>query len=172
MNRLPLLMTVMLVGCASTVKKSDEMPAAHVGSRSGKTVVLNLTGSTISTTSKDWSGFKALWREPCNRESAAIGDTLVMQDGEPKFTGEDGTLVVVDVEDYRYVSTATRIMLGIMTGNAFIKAHVSFRDLKSGDVRSTQTYDTTSSAWQGIFSGMTTKQVSAMCHEIFTAIAP
>jgi hypothetical protein len=33
-------------------------------------------------------------------------------------------------------------------------------------VRATKNYDTTSTAWQGIFSGMTTKQVRAMCHEI------
>ena len=57
-------------------------------------------------------------------------------------------------------------MFGIMTGNAFINAQVTFRDLKGGDVRAMKTSDTTSTAWQGIFSGMTTKQVRAMCHEI------
>jgi hypothetical protein len=74
---------------------------------------------------------------------------------------------VVDVADYRYISEGARIMLGVMTGNAYINAHVTFRDLQSGDVRSAKTYDTKSSAWGGIFAGMTTKQVKAMCHEIF-----
>jgi hypothetical protein len=49
-------------------------------------------------------------------------------------------------------------------------AQVTFRDLKSGDVLSSKAYDTTSSAWGGVFAGMTTKQVTAMCHEIFAAI--
>lgn len=164
-------LVVLATGCASTVQKSDESPATRIGPSSGKIVVLNMTGSADSTTAKDWNDFKNLWREPCTHESAAVGDTFLVQDGEAKPTGQDGTLVVVDVADYRYVSTSTRIMFGVMTGNAYINAHVTFRDLKSGDVRSTKTYDTTSSAWGGIFSGMTTKQVSAMCHQIFVDIA-
>lgn len=164
-------LVVLATGCASTVQKSDESPATRIGPSSGKIVVLNMTGSADSTTAKDWNDFKNLWREPCTHESAAVGDAFLIQDGEAKPTGQDGTLVVVDVADYRYVSTSTRIMFGVMTGNAYINAHVTFRDLKSGDVRSTKTYDTTSSAWGGIFSGMTTKQVSAMCHQIFVDIA-
>jgi len=162
---------VLSSGCASTVQKSDQGSATYVGTKSGRAVVLNVTGSTTSLVSKDWKDFRNLWREPCAHESAAAGDTFTMQDSDPTPTGEDGTLVVVEVVDYRYISTGTRIMFGVMTGNAYINAHVTFRDLKSGDVRATKTYDTTSSAWGGIFSGMTTKQVSAMCHEIFGEIA-
>jgi len=162
---------VLVAGCASNVQKSDESSPTHIGPSSGKTVVLNMTGSTASTTAKDWNDFKGLWREPCTHESVAVGDTFVVQDGEAKPTGQDGMLIVVDVADYRYVSAGTRIMFGVMTGNAYINAHVTFRDLKSGDVRSTKTYDTTSSAWEGVFSGMTSKQVSAMCHQIFVDIA-
>jgi hypothetical protein len=161
----------LLAGCASNVQKSDESPPTRIGASSGKTIVLNMTGSTVATTAKDWNDFKSLWREPCTHESTVVGDTFSIQDGEAKPTGQDGTLVVVDVADYRYVSGGTRIMFGVMTGNAYINAHVTFRDLKSGEVRSTKTYDTTSSAWEGVFAGMTTKQVSAMCHQIFVDIA-
>jgi hypothetical protein len=154
-------------GCASTVQKSDEsLPATPVTASNGRSIVLNLTGSTQATTAKDWKDFRSLWREPCAHEATTAGDVFTMQEGEPKPTGEAGTLAVVDVADYRYVSTGTRIMLGVMTGNAYINAKVTFRDLASGDVKSTKTYDTTSSAWGGVFSGMTTKQVAAMCHEI------
>ena len=162
---------VLVAGCASNVQRSDESPPTRIGASSGKTIVLNMTGSAVSTTAKDWNDFKSLWREPCTYESTVVGDTFLIQDGEAKPTGQDGTLVVVDVADYRYVSAGSRIMFGVMTGNAYINAHVTFRDLKSGDVRSTKAYDTTSSAWEGVFSGMTTKQVSAMCHQIFVDIA-
>ena len=156
-------------GCASTVQKSDEStPLAAAAATSGKSIVLNMTGSTQATTAKDWSDFKGLWREPCAHESATLGDSFSVQEGDARPTGDAGTLVVVDVADYRYISTGARIMLGVMTGNAYINAKVSFRDLADGTVRSTKTYDTTSSAWGGVFSGMTTKQVAAMCHEIVT----
>lgn len=162
---------VVLGGCAATVKKLDQgAPVAVVG-QAGKSIVLNITGSTVSTTAKDWSGFKALWPEPCAQESAAVGANFSMQDGAPTPTGNPGTLVVVDVADYHYISTGARIMFGVMTGNAYINAQVTFRDLKSGDVRATKKYDTTSTAWQGVFSGMTVKQVHAMCHEIVGEIA-
>jgi len=164
-------LAVMMAGCASTVQKSAQSAPIPVGAEAGKSVVLNMTGSTVATTAKDWNDFKGLWRDACTQEFTAVGAVFSMQDGEPKPTGDTGSLVVVNVVDYRYVSTATRIMFGVMTGNAFINAQVTFRDLKSGDVRATKTYDTTSTAWQGIFSGMTTKQVRAMCHELVGEIA-
>jgi hypothetical protein len=164
-------LALMAAGCASTVQKSDQSARTPVGAEAGKSIVLNMTGSMIATTAKDWNDFKGLWRDACTQESAAVGAVFSIQDGEPKPTGNAGTLVVVDVADYRYVSTGARIMLGVMTGNAYVNAQVTFRDLKSGDVRANKTYDTTSTAWQGVFSGMTTKQVRAMCHEIVGEIA-
>jgi hypothetical protein len=165
---LAILLAFMVAGCASTVQKSASTPVLVLDGTAGKAIVLNLTGSTVSTTAKDWNDFRGLWNDPCTKEAGAAGDSFSLQQGEPKATGEAGTLVVVDVEDYHYVSTGARVMLGVMTGNAYIKAHVSFRDLATGGVRKTTDYDTTSSAWSGIFAGMTTKQVAAMCHEIVT----
>jgi hypothetical protein len=159
-------LVVMTAGCASTVQKSDQSAPIPVGVGAGKSIVLNMTGSTASTTAKDWNDFKGVWRDACAQESVAVGDVFSMQEGEPKPTGDAGTLVVVDVADYHYISTGARIMFGVMTGNSYINAKVTFRDLKSGDVRGSEAYDTKSSAWQGIFAGMTTKQVQAMCHEI------
>ena len=170
-NILILASLVVMAGCASTVQKSGQSAPIPVGAEAGKSIVLNMTGSTIATTAKDWNDFKGLWRDACTQESAAVGAVFSVQDGEPRSTGNVGTLVVVDVADYRYVSTGARIMLGVMTGNAYINAQVTFRDLKTGDVRTNKTYNTTSTAWQGVFSGMTSKQVRAMCHEIVGEIA-
>src|SRR5690242_14178312 len=125
--------TLTLAGCASTVHKADSgapTPVGTTGGVAGKTVILNITGSTVSTTAKDWNDFKALWPERCTPEATAVGAAFSMQDGQPAPTGVDGTLVVVDVDDDRYVSTGARVAFGIMTGNAYIKAHVTFRDLK------------------------------------------
>jgi hypothetical protein len=161
----------MAAGCASTVQKSDQSAPIPVGAEAGKSIVLNMTGSTVSTTAEDWNEFKGLWGDACRQETVAVGAVFLMQEGDAKPTGDAGTLVVVDVADYRYISTGARIMLGVMTGNAYINARVTFRDLKSGEVRASETYDTKSSAWGGVFAAMTTKQVRAMCHEIVGEIA-
>ncbi len=97
-------------------------------------------------TAKDWNDFKGLWREACIQQSTGVGAVFTMQEGEPKPTGDAGTLVVVDVVDYHHRSTGARIMFGVMTGNAYINAKVTFRDLKSGDLRGSKAYDTKSSA--------------------------
>lgn len=167
-----LLMAAALAGCASTVQKSAESAGTSVGAGNavGKALILDVTGSTVSTTAKDWNDFRALWPEACSQEATAVGAGFSMQNAQSPAAEGEGTLVLVNIEDYRYVSTGARIAFGVMTGNAFINATVTFRDLKSGAVRATKTYDTTSSAWQGVFSGMTTKQVRAMCHEIVNEV--
>jgi hypothetical protein len=159
-------LALVTAGCAATIQKTEEGAPASVAATSGKGIVLNMTGSTDSTTAKSWSDFKDLWREACAEEATAAGWAFRMQEGDPKPLSSDGILIIVNVVDYHAVSQGSRIMFGAMTGNAFINAEVTFRDLKSGAVRSAKHYDTTSSAWQGVFAGVTNKQVPAMCHEI------
>jgi hypothetical protein len=135
-----------------------------------KSIVLNMTGSTDSTTAKDWRDFKSVWRDACSQEASAVGAAFSTQESEPKPTGDPGTLVVVDVADYHFVSANARKMFGAMTGNAFINAQVAFQDLKSGGVWSNRTYDISSSASQGVFAPMTAKQVRWICHSIVAEI--
>lgn len=161
------LVGLLLGGCAVTVKKDNPSTAGiRVGSDAAKSLVLNMTGSKDSTESTDWEPFKGIWRQAMKEETAAIGAGFAAQEGDPKSTGEPGTLLVVDVADFRLLSAAARYGLGIMIGNAFVVARVSFRDLKTGETWGEQNYDTTSTAWQGIFSPMTEKQVRAICKQI------
>jgi hypothetical protein len=161
------LVLLLLAGCASTVKKSDGDTPVPVGIKApGKFIALNVSGSEATMSAKDWSDFRGIWNDECRDEFHEAGAEFLMQDGSPHPTGSGGTLVAVNIVDYRYVSIGARVMLGIMTGNAFINSQVAFRDLKTGDTWATKTYDTKSSALQGVFSGMTTKQVRAICHEI------
>lgn len=167
-----LSLVLLLAGCASTVKKQDGSAAVPVGTKApGKNVVLNLTGSDTTTSAKDWNGFKGIWKDECSDEFHQAEAQFSMQDGAPQPTGSEGDLIVVNVVDYRYVSIGARIAFGIMTGNAFINAQVGFRDLKTGGTWDTQTYDTQSSAWNGVFAAMTTKQVRAICHEILGKVS-
>ena len=96
-------LAVMTAGCAATVQKSGQTAPTGVGAEAGKSIVLNVTGSTVATTAKDWNDFKGLWRDACTQEFTAAGAGFSMQDGEPRPTGDTGTLVVVNIVDYRYV---------------------------------------------------------------------
>jgi hypothetical protein len=155
-----------LSGCAATVKKSADSKPIAIGNDAAKGFVLNMTGSKTATDSSDWEPFKGLWRQALKEDAATMSATFAAQEGEAKSTGEPGTLLVVDIADFRYLSTGMRYGFGVMTGNAFVQAHVTFRDLKTGDLWGERNYDTTSTAWEGIFSAMTEKQVRAICQQI------
>ncbi|HEY6456289.1 MAG TPA: hypothetical protein VIY90_13535 [Steroidobacteraceae bacterium] len=166
------MLVLLLAGCASTVRRQDGSGPVPIGTKAlGKNIVLNLTGSDETTSAKDWAGFRGIWKDECSDEFHEAEASFSMQDGTPRPTGSDGALVVVNVLDYRYVSIAARVMLGVMTGNAFINSRVGFRDLQTGDTWATKAYDTQSSAWNGVFAAMTTKQVRAICHEILGEVS-
>ena len=88
-------------------------------------------------------------------------------DVEPKPTGEDGTILMVDVADYRLVGIGARIFFGVMTGNAYIYAMIRFTSLRDGSPFGEQQYSTTSSAWGGIFSKVTPQQVDSIASNVF-----
>ena len=136
-----------------------------------KAIVMNVTGSRVATESKDWEQFKGEWRAAMKSEATDIGASFTSQDGPAPPTGNPGTLLVVDIADYRYLSAGTRYGFGIMTGNAFVHAKVEFRDLRNGNVLGDRSYDTSSTAWQGVFSAMTEKQVQALCKQIMSEIS-
>ena len=166
-----LMLTALLGGCAATVKKSDDAKPVKVGANATRAIVLNMTGGRDATDSKDWEAFKGIWREALQEEASAAGSTFAAQEGAAKPTGAPGTLLAVNVADFRYISTGARVGLGIMTGNAFVNAEVSFRDLNTGEVWGERHYDTSSSAWQGVFAPMTDKQVHAICKEIVATLS-
>jgi hypothetical protein len=172
-NRIAALLALglALTGCAATVVNAPQAAPLRISADGGKAIVMNVTGSKVATESKDWEQLKGEWRAAMKTAATGIGASFSAQEGEPKPTGEAGTLVVVDIADYRYLSPGARYGFGIMTGNAFIKSKVQFRDLAAGDVFGERTYDTTSTAWQGIFSAMTEKQVQAICTQVVAEIS-
>lgn len=162
--------SLLLAGCAATVQKSSEIAEIKATSESTKYIAMNVTGSQKITTSGDWDAFKGEWISCMGSAAKAIGAEFAPQEGEPKPTGDPGILVIVRVADYRYISPGSRFVLGVMTGNAFVDSSVQFVDLKTGSLLGERTYNTSSSAWQGIFAPMTDKQIQAITTEIATEI--
>jgi hypothetical protein len=93
-----------------------------------------------------------------------------MLDGGAHRNPEAGTLVTVDVNDYRQVGIGARIFFGVMTGNAYIDAKVAFADLSNGKPFGEQAYNTSSSAWSAVFGTMTPHQVDAIATGVFREI--
>lgn len=163
----------LLSGCAAKVSKGavadGPLPSyapLSIPADSSRNIVLNVTGSTISTQAKDWQTMQGEWLFGMIPAARSVGSALTLQAGEPKATSETGVLIVLHVNDYRLISPHARRFLGVMTGNAYLDVRVDYRDLATGNQFGTRSYNTSSSAWEGIYSAMSDKQVEAICKEI------
>jgi hypothetical protein len=134
---------------------------------STRKVVMSMTGSKQVVEAKDWADFKREWRETFGDHAKAAGIDFTFIEGDVKPQAQDGTMLLVNVADYRMVGIGARIMLGIMTGNAYIDAKIKFANLRDGATFGEQQYNTASSAAGGIFSRMTPQQVDAIGTEVF-----
>jgi hypothetical protein len=130
-----------------------------------------MNGSATVTQSKDWPAFQEEWRATFAEHAKAAGVAFDVQKGDAKPTGETGTLLQVYVNDYRMVGIGARVFFGVMTGNAYIDAKASYTDLNDGKEFGERTYNTTSSAWGGVFAKMTPQQVDAIASKVFGELA-
>jgi hypothetical protein len=177
-----LVALAVLGGCATKVEKgvpsssasatTPQAPAqpVTVPAASAKRVVLAMSGPKNVTEARDWASFKDEWSATFADHAKEAGIAFSMQVDGARPVPADGTLLSVFVNDYRMVGIGSRIFFGAMTGNAYIDAKVQFSNLNTGEAFGTQTYNTTSSAWQGVFGKMTPQQVDAIAAEVFSEI--
>jgi hypothetical protein len=178
------ILAITLTGCATTGAQHDSAQIAAPASTaatptaapvapltaptaSAKRLVLNMTGPAMVTQSKDWPAFQEEWRATFSDHAKEAGVAFDVQKGEPRPTGETGTLLQVYVNDYRMVGIGARVFFGVMTGNAYIDAKASYTDLNDGKEFGERTYNTTSSAWAGVFAKMTPQQVDQIATKVF-----
>jgi hypothetical protein len=181
----PSILAIALTGCATTGGQQDTAqtaaPAAAATAAptvapvvplttppaSAKRLVLSMTGPTFVTQAKDWPAFQEEWRATFADHAKEAGVEFDVQKGEARPTGETGTLLRVYVNDYRLVGIGSRIFLGVMTGNAYIDAKATYTDLNDGKEFGERAYNTTSSAWAGVFAKMTPQQVDQIATKVF-----
>ena len=166
-------MVLGLAGCAANVVRTGDAPGAAPGAArvavpegSKARLVLNVGGAPQAVASRDWETFRAEWRTAFKAEADAAGIAFVWQDGPPKPLAQAGTLLAVHVDDYRYLSPGARYGLGVMTGNAYVNAKLRFLSLADGRPFGEQTVNTGSTAWQGMFSATTEKQIQAIAKDV------
>jgi hypothetical protein len=159
---------IMLAGCSATIKRdSADHAAVAIPQSSASKLVLNISGSKDTTSEDDWNAFKQEWVENFTEQAGIANVAFEVQDGPVKPNGENGVLLSVFIEDYRFLRPGTRYAVGVMAGNAFIESKLTFNDLKTGESFGSQVANTSSSAWEGIFSAMTNKQVEAIAVDVF-----
>lgn len=160
-----------LTGCAATVQRdaSSDSPLT-ISSAASKRVIMVIEGSKASTASEDWEKLRTEWRNAMQEAAKEAGIFLANQDTAATTSPDAGTLLTVTVNDFRYVSQGARLMGGIMTGNAFVDADVSFMELPAKTLVGTRKYKTSSSAGQGIFAPMTAKQIRSISDQIINEI--
>ncbi|MBB5398149.1 hypothetical protein OKW50_005078 [Paraburkholderia youngii] len=172
--------TALFGGCAATLQTQDNSSSGArtseasivVPPASTHAVVLRMTGSKVATASSDWPRVQTEWREAMQGASNPAGLTFIDETAGIATRSDAGTVVDVYVDDYHFVSQGARIAFGIMTGNAFMRAKVTFRDLQTDQVFGERSYDTKSSAWEGIFAPTTDRQTRAIVADVVKQINP
>lgn len=159
---------IALGGCAATVSNtaSTDAPALRTPAVPVNKVAVVITGKPAVQASADWQTFRAEWRTAFNTAATSAGLGFSYFEAEPASQPAGTALVRISVNDYRYLTSGARYGFGVMTGNAFIEADAHFIEMPSKRPLGTRKYATSSSAWQGIFSAMTDKQVAALSTEI------
>ena len=159
----------LLAGCAATVKKG-EGPELALPMESRSNLAVNFQGTDRVLAHPDWSRFQGVWRSALQAESAAAGYRLIERSSQQTSKYDDAVLLDVYVSNFRYLTKGQRYGLGVMVGNAWVESRVAFVDMKSGQAYGSRTYNTSSSAWEGVLSAMTDEQLQAISKEIVAEI--
>jgi hypothetical protein len=151
-------------GVADAAAKAQ--PSLKIPAASAKRLVMNIQLEPPHAKDAGWASFRQEWLDIAKEQATTQTVAFQAQDADAKPLGEAGTLVVVRVKDYKTVSIAARVMLGVFTGNAYIEAKVEYRDLATGALYGEREYNTRSNGWQGVFAAVTSKQLYALSDEI------
>ncbi|WP_447752515.1 hypothetical protein [Pseudomonas nicosulfuronedens] len=165
MRLMTVLLMVLLAGCSAHVKKSAEEPLALYSDTRGS-MVLNITGTERVQNNAEWGVLRNVWMNAMQRQATAAGLKYTEQVGEVRLTQAPATLVQINVTNFRYLTTGERVNLGVMVGNAWVNSEVQYLDGQTGKLMGSRNYDTSSSAWEGILSAMTDKQLEALSRSI------
>ncbi|MGE7959153.1 hypothetical protein ACQKQA_21680 [Pseudomonas sp. NPDC089530] len=162
-----LVSTSLLTGCAATVERggSDTISIAQA---SKQNLAVTFKGNDKVVANEDWGLLQRTWANSLQAEAALVGYRVTETSTVP--APQPGVLMQVNVSNFRFLSPGARFGAGVMTGNAWVNSSVDFVDMKSGNKLGTRTYNTTSSAWEGVMSAMTEKQVQAIAKQIIADI--
>lgn len=158
----------LLSGCAASVK-SGGTEALTIEESAKTNLVVNIQGNGKVQQNDDWIRLRQEWNEALKNEAALAGYRLT-ESHVANPAEKEGVGIKINVTNFRYLTPGARYVAGVMVGNAWINSSADYSDLKSGRLIGTRTYDTSSSAWEGVMSAMTQEQVEAIAQQIISDI--
>ena len=158
----------MLCGCAAKVK-SGGSAALAIPEAAKQNLVVAIKGAEQVEQNPDWNLLKRDWNNALQIEARQAGFN-VTESSAVAPTGEDGVGISINVSKFRYIEPGSRYVAGALVGNAWVFSRADYSDLKSGAPIGSRTYDTSSSAWEGVASAMTQKQVQAIAKQMISDI--
>lgn len=161
---------VLLAGCAASVRTSGDAEPLAIPLESRSTVAVQFSGSGKVLANPQWGRLTASWRGALQREASNVGYRLSAPRGDYSSPAP-ATLLRIEVSNFRYLTSDMRFSFGVMTGNAWVDAKVEYIDAETGALYGSRTYNTSSSAWEGVLSAMTDEQLAALSREIISEIA-
>ncbi len=167
-----LIAAALLSGCAATVSRdSAQTSAVSASPQASKRVLLEISAAGNIGSGADWDAFVEEWQTSMTAAAAASGATFTIVKPGTQAPADAAVLVKMKVNDFKYVSQAKRYAVGIFAGNAFMDIEVEYVELPPGKALGKRKFQTSSSAWQGVFSAMTPKQVEAVAKEILSDVS-
>jgi hypothetical protein len=158
----------LLSGCAASVK-SGGTEVLTIEESAKKNLVVNIQGNGKVRQNDDWIRLRQEWNEALKNEADRAGYHLT-ESHVANPAEKEGVGIKINVTNFRYLTPGSRYVAGVMVGNAWINSSADYSDLKSGRLIGTRTYDTSSSAWEGVMSAMTQEQVEAIAQQIISDI--
>ena len=169
-----ILFVSFLAGCAATVNRpastaTEARLAIPPGTRAVQVILVPAPQLQLG---EDWTALLEEWKTSLDSASEQQKFEAKLLDREPEIVETATVLARVTVNDYRYVSQAKRYGIGVLSGNAFLDLNVDFFAPPEKRVIGSRKFATSSSAWEGVFSAMTPKQVEAVANEIVKEATP
>ncbi|MDH4564125.1 hypothetical protein [Pseudomonas sp. BN411] len=165
-----------LYGCAADMTREEVSEPLQIPVESRSQLVVNFRGSGKATGGADWARLKSAWRAALQSEASTYGLSVSEQAGEIRMGTTPGVLVVIDVNDFRYVTEAKNAAFDFWTDDAWVDAEVTYLDAQTAKRYGERTYDTSSPAWEDVLSANTDVQIQAiakdMVDEIHTVAPP
>lgn len=158
----------LLTGCAASVKSGGTQTLA-IQESAKQNLTVSFKGNSKVQQNEDWPLLQRDWNEALQAEAVRAGYALT-QTPAVSSSNKEGVGITINVTNFRYLTPGARYGAGVMVGNAWVNSSADFADLKSGRLIGTRTYDTSSSAWEGVMSAMTKEQVQAIAQQIINDI--
>jgi len=160
---------LVIAGCASQVQKS-EVIQPNVEREKLQNIQISINPNRRFSASPNYSeSMDELRRILQQKIVSGIPDAKVTIEKVPGATGP-GLRISLTVLDFQYVSGASRFVRGMMSGNALLRVKVELSDLQTNTKKGESILGTTSNAREGIFGGITSRQIDAVSDSIVAMI--